>query len=116
MTEETDPEFDATPSLEYVIPTISFIDPNYIKQRYILTLTELEHIFGELRNATDERRLEIVEEMVQTSDSWLEHLFAEIGISPEVRAKAAEIELRIVDEFKAFLGFDPFSEDTTPEE
>lgn len=63
------PEFDTQPEPEFHIPTITFIDPNYIKQRYMLTLTELENVFGELRNGDDDRRLEIVEELLSQFSS-----------------------------------------------
>lgn len=107
----TSPEFDAPEPPQFHVPRISFENPDYIKERYLFTLTELEHLFGELRNADEEGRLEIVEDILSTSDDWFDQRYGEIGITVDQRNQAAEIELQIVEHIKNLFGYDPDAED-----
>lgn len=94
----------------YNIPYV--IDPNYLRQRYLVTIAELETLFGELRNRDDEGRLELLQEALDGSDKWIDNLYAEIGVTQEVRHAADDLEAQMLDQLKDILGFDP----TAPQE
>lgn len=76
------------------------INPEYIQQRYVYTLAELEEIFGDLRNADDETRLKIVQELLDQADEWLTERYSEAGVYDEDRVMAALIEAQILDEYR----------------